>query len=369
MERTRRGFTLIELLVVIAIIAVLIALLLPAVQMAREAARRTQCRNNLKQIGLAFHNYHDSFGGFPPGRMHPESLGTFSGRIGPLGHVIPYLDDANIFNSANFVMGNVFPVNTTAFRQQLETMLCPSDNATKGGFVIALVPAFGDWGDLNYRVNYGGTSSCQTRLTANGNNTGPINAVCQQEMNGAFSDNGALSARDFVDGLANTAMASERCLGDINGLQNNTGMLDRFTDMIVNVGGGSVTMTTAQHLQICTTNSTTSPPAGGNRGFSNMGRDLWPEASYQHTFYNHLLTPNSTIFDCGNNCNFQDANTRACTNNVSRAIVTPRSRHPGAVNVLMGDGTVRTISNTVNEVVWQAIGTRNGQEQISNADF
>jgi prepilin-type N-terminal cleavage/methylation domain-containing protein len=369
MTRADRGFTLIELLVVIAIIAVLIALLLPAVQMAREAARRTQCRNNLKQIGLAMHNYHDSFGAFPPGRMHPESLGTFSGRVGPFGHLIPYLDDANIFNSANFVMGNVFPVNTTAFRQQLETFLCPSDAALPGGFVAALVPAFGDWGDLNYRVNYGGNSSCQTRLTANGTVTGPINAVCDQEMNGAFSDNGALGARDFVDGMAHTAVASERCRGDINGLTNNSGVLNRRTDMLVNVGGGSATMTTAAHLAICVANSSTTPPGGGNRGFSNMGRDLWPEASYQHTFYNHILTPNSTTVDCGNNCNFQDSNTRACTNNVSRAIVAPRSYHPASVNVLMADGTVRSVSDAVNETIWRAIGSRNGQEQVGNADF
>jgi hypothetical protein len=187
-------------------------------------------------------------------------------------------------------------------------------------------------------------------------------------MNGAFSDHAALSAKDFADGLSFTAMSSERVLGDIDGLQHNTGTFNPKTDMLVNRGGGSVTMTTAAHLQICEAQSV-NPTAGGYRGFSNMGRDLWVEGSYQHTYYNHVLTPNSRTLDCGNNCNFQDSNTRACTNNVSRAIVAPRSYHPGSVHVLLGDGAVRSVSDNVDITIWRAIGTRAGQEPIGNAEF
>jgi prepilin-type processing-associated H-X9-DG protein len=104
------------------------------------------------------------------------------------------------------------------------------------------------------------------------------------------------------------------------------------------------------------------------QGYSNMGRDLWPEGAYNHTFYNHVFTPNSRFPDCGF-CNFQDSNTRACTNNVSRAIVTARSWHPGSVNVLMGDGTVRSVGDGVELGIWRAIGTRNGQEVIDNNAF
>jgi prepilin-type N-terminal cleavage/methylation domain-containing protein/prepilin-type processing-associated H-X9-DG protein len=376
MRRNRSAFTLIELLVVIAIIAVLIALLLPAVQMAREAARRTQCRNNLKQLGLALHNYHDTHTVFPPGRLHPESMdcpglpggNCWSGRISPISHLAPYLENAALFNSANFGLSSNLAINITAFTQQLEVLLCPSDAAQAGGWITAAA-GVRDWGDMNYRFNYAGTSSCQTRLTANGFVVAPFNTVCQAEMNGAFSDHAALSTKDFYDGTAMTAMMSERCVGDLDGIQNNTGTLNRRTDMIVNIGGGTATMTSVAHLAICVANSATSPPAGGNRGFSNMGRDLWPEASYQFAWYNHILTPNSRVIDCGNNCNFQTSNTRACTNNVSRAIVAPRSYHPGGVNVLMSDGTVRNISDNVDQTIWRAIGTRHGQEPISNAEF
>jgi prepilin-type processing-associated H-X9-DG protein len=297
--------------------------------------------------------------------MHPESHGNWSGRVGIIDHIAPYLEEANMFNAANFFVGNFFPPNYTAFRMQMEVLLCPSEAGLKGGMALALLGF--DMGDINYRMNYGGTSSCQTRLTSNGFVTGPFNATCQLEMNGAFTDHTVLNARDFVDGLSNTAMGSERCLGDIDGLQDNTGVLNRRTDMLINRGGGSATMTTAQHLQICL-NNTNRPPAG-YVGFSTMGRDLWVEASYQQTFYNHILTPNSQVFDCGNNCNFQDLNTRACTNNVSRAIVAARSYHPGSVNVLMSDGAVRSVSDAVDEVIWRAIGTRNGQEQVSNTEF
>jgi prepilin-type processing-associated H-X9-DG protein len=167
-----------------------------------------------------------------------------------------------------------------------------------------------------------------------------------------------------------TAMMSERNRGDINGVVNNTGVFNRRTDMFVNVGGAfAATSTTAAHLVRCQTINAMTPPGGGNLGFSNMGRDLWVEASYQHAFYNHILPPNSTLADCGNNCNFQTSNTRACTNNVSRAIVAPRSFHPGSVNVLMADGAVRSIGDNVEIRVWAAIGTRFVQEQISNTDF
>ena len=377
MRRNYSAFTLIELLVVIAIIAVLIALLLPAVQMAREAARRTQCRNNLKQLGLALHNYHDSHTVFPPGRLHPESMdcpgvpggNCWSGRISPIAHLAPYLENAALFNTANFGLSSNLAINVTAFIQQLEVMLCPSDAALQGGFVGALgiTP---DWGDANYRFNYGGTSSCQTRLSANGFVTAPLNLTCAAEMNGAFSDDKALSARDFFDGTAMTAMMSERNRGDLDGVTNNTGTFNRRTDMFVNVGGAfPVASTTVAHLQLCTTVNEMTPPGGGNRGFSNMGRDLWPEASYQHAFYNHVLTPNSILADCGNNCNFQSGNTRACTNNVSRAIVAPRSYHPGNVNVLMADGAVRNVGDNVEQRIWREIGTRASQETISNTEF
>ncbi|MBI3463361.1 MAG: DUF1559 domain-containing protein, partial [Planctomycetes bacterium] len=283
MNRKVSAFTLIELLVVIAIIAVLIALLLPAVQMAREAARRTQCRNNLKQIGLALHNYLDTFKVFPPGRMHPQSApGNWDGRASVLTHILPHLEQGGLWNTGNFEIPNNLAVNTTAFIQKIELYACPSDPNTRQpqGWALALTTALGqpmDWGDNNYRANYGGTSSCQSRVNANGNvsfATNP-NPTCNTEMIGAFSDDAALSTRDFIDGTANTAMFSERCTGDQNGIGINTGPFNIQTDMLVGGAGGvpvlASTVSTlgpGGHYDVC---SVLQPPAIG--GFSNLGHD------------------------------------------------------------------------------------------------
>jgi prepilin-type processing-associated H-X9-DG protein len=184
-------------------------------------------------------------------------------------------------------------------------------------------------------------------------------------MNGAFSDHTGLASRDFIDGLANTAMVSERPKGDLDGLVVNTGTWNIKTDLLLIAGASTQTsiQTTAAHFQMC---ERVVPPLV-NAGVSTMGRDLWPEASYNHTFYNHVITPNSRIPDCGI-CNTQNS-VRACTNNISRAIVAPRSYHPGGVNVLMGDGTVRNITDSIDEIIWRAIGTRNGQEQVDNLKY
>jgi prepilin-type processing-associated H-X9-DG protein len=183
-------------------------------------------------------------------------------------------------------------------------------------------------------------------------------------MNGAFSDHAALTHRDFVDGLAMTAFYSERTIGDNDGAVFGTGIFNKKTDMLIlGTDATGAPLTTDTIVQNCRPQL-----APANGGFSGLGRDLWVEASYQQTLYNHVYTPNSRDLDCGY-CNFQSSNLRACTNNLSRAIVTARSYHPGGVNVLMGDGTVRSVSDSVDEVVWKAIGTRNQQEQISNTDF
>src|SRR5262245_47222432 len=150
LERVRRGFTLVELLVVIAIIGVLVALLLPAVQSARDAARRMSCGNNLKQIGLALHNYHDTYLVFPPGNITDgDCCGTPSRTVWTIS-ILPYIEGLNLQNQYNFNKTNEDPVNAFVRTQRVAPYECPSD-PLKGKI---LIPASGPANDLNPKIEY-----------------------------------------------------------------------------------------------------------------------------------------------------------------------------------------------------------------------
>lgn len=213
MSRTsRRGFTLIELLVVIAIIAILIALLLPAVQQAREAARRSQCVNNLKQVGLALHNYHDTFAVFPPGWIG-ASAGTHD-TDGPSGfswaaHILPYLDQAPLYNRLNFNTSCfASPANDAALQGVLSVFRCPSDPSSNlwqmteegnPGNILATLPT------ANYVASFG--TEGYEDLCEPGVMPGFPNAQCAGD--GMFFHNGKVSMRDLTDGSSNTLMVGE----------------------------------------------------------------------------------------------------------------------------------------------------------------
>lgn len=183
--RKKSGFTLIELLVVIAIIAILIALLLPAVQQAREAARRTQCKNNLKQLGLAMHNYHDTHGVFPPGQITQNACATASNnrRWGSATFILPFIDQAPLYNTLNVDGGCNMPGEGTLFngvallQQPLPAFVCPSDTG-------AAVNVF----MRNYSKS---------------------NYVVSEQLGG---NNSRVSIRDITDGTSNTLLYAERAL-------------------------------------------------------------------------------------------------------------------------------------------------------------
>ena len=218
--RARRGFTLIELLVVIAIIAILIALLLPAVQQAREAARRASCKNNLKQIGLALHNYHDVYAGFPSGW-----IGVTNGRSNVLGEsgfawgtmILPYLDQAPLYRRFNFSSPLDASPNRTLVNQHLTVYQCPSDpkpesfqTPDRNGNQIQMATA-------NYAGVFGTVEldNCYTSPAG----TPPVSAQGQCLSDGVFYHNSAVKIRDIIDGASNTLIVGERTtfLDPVNG--------------------------------------------------------------------------------------------------------------------------------------------------------
>ena len=203
-RRMVRGFTLIELLVVIAIIAVLIALLLPAVQQAREAARRSQCKNNLKQIGLALHNYHDSYSAFPPGWVTsinpsiPYNDNRFgSGKYAWSTFILPLMDQAPLYNTLNFSATSI-PAgsSTNMLNTRLSAYRCPSDTGPDtidaGDGMTTL-----NWGLSNYLGNYG-------HMTP-----GVASQNFQQFTSGIFYGNSHIGLRDITDGSSNTLLVGE----------------------------------------------------------------------------------------------------------------------------------------------------------------
>ena len=372
--RGRHGFTLIELLVVIAIIGVLIALLLPAVQSAREAARRAQCTNNLKQVGLALANYESAFGAYPPGRLHPDRTdsaglpvtsqytsysstpGNWTGNVSVHRHILNYMEQANAYNAMNFsvpssnrltVGGVVSNPNFTAYSVAFNTFICPSDANT--GRVV---------GENNYRYNFGGS------LTHQGASNWSNNADRGAPGNGAFTYGPSIAVSGFKDGLSNTATFSERIKGSGLDLRiSPPTKADMVTSTSRQTGSISITERDLQ-FQTCAGYVPVPDPSGFH--FNSMGRFLdgsdyvngWPTAAYSGSMYNHVAPPNWRGQDCGMASAIADVPGE-------HAIVSARSDHPGGVNVLLGDGSVRFVKDSVNLEAWRALGTRDGGEVIS----
>jgi len=335
-SRRVRGFTLIELLVVIAIIAVLIALLLPAVQQAREAARRAQCKNNLKQIGLALHNYESSHGTLPPGRVGFPMV--FSAHAA----IQPYIDGGNLYNLIDFNTAPTFvepPVlpysqNVIAAMTIVPTYLCPSDFGSVQG---------NSYAPTNYVACTGSGSNATARYIRKGD--------------GVMMDvklGGITRFRNITDGLSNTVAFSEQTLG--NGYSaggNGSGSIPASTapvDPRLQV----LNLAAAQNDTITGTDpNLTNCVVGAAGSWAGIRGAKWMNGHFGDTLYNHGLTPNSSHFDCGNNSH-------------NAGLTAARSRHVGGVHLLLCDGSTRFVSENVDMSTWQAIATKAGSEVIGD---
>jgi len=339
MKAQRHAFTLIELLVVIAIIAVLIALLLPAVQAAREAARRMQCINNLKQIGIALHNYESAVGSLPWGRG--PDRGVVSNNLGSsaLVMIALYLEQGAVYNSLNFADVNIpdgpFQAtnqpNSTGFRLQIGTLLCPSD-------MDRLTSAFG-------KTNYAACSGSDPRI-----NTTNANGLFRGGDAGASSTR-VVSFRDVTDGLSNTVAFSEKVKGIGGVATDNRNFPDLGTPSSSVIGLSQPNPnSTAIYSEKCKLLDPKSPSVT-LQNIRPQG-SLWFSGNKNQARYTHTLPPNTGSCGYGS-----DGDGGA---------ITATSRHSGGVNVLFGDGTARFIKASVSLPVWWALGTNAGGEVISS---
>ena len=316
------AFTIIELLVGLAVISVLTALLLPAAQRARESARATHCRSNLRQIGIALHNYVET-SGWTPGSIQPYLIATSAPpvqirrNLSPQAQLLPYLEESNLWREIDVSeTGDGVDAepptstrNANLLTRSLPMFNCPSDQSRPGG--------------IAYRI-CGGSSAGLYEVRPQGQDAG-LRGI-------GFSFFGTRLS-EITDGLSNTACFSERVAGDFS-IETFSPWRDRA---ILEVASDSTPDGVAEACRQMTA------PIGRHESYDGA---TWLLTSWKFSLYNHVMTPNSTAADCA-------ANGRA---------VTARSAHHGSCHLLLADGSVRPVSSNVDKSLWRGVATIAGSE-------
>lgn len=319
------GFTLVELLVVIAIIGILVGLLLPAVQAAREAARRMQCSNNMRQISMATLNYESAYKRLPASRISrtADRLGPASG-ISVHARLLPFMESNQVFSLINFGVEWNDPLNDVARMTTVATFRCPSDPASN-------IPATAG-GANNYYVNSGTVPLWNRTIAA------PLPQV--PDCNGVFFRDSFLKLASITDGLSTTAAVCERLTGDFSQTRS-TPNTDTFQP------GTNIT-TADEALRDCLAVNVTDL---SRQGFSDIGAP-WIRGYHSTTEYYHINVPNG----------------RSCMFPPGRIMTTANSQHGNLVNMGLCDGSTQSVTANIDMVVYRALGTRNGAEIVNMSE-
>lgn len=334
---TRAAFTLIEAVVVVGIIGLLIAITMPAVQSSREAGRRVHCANQLKQIGVALAAHHNIHRRFPAGML--TMVQTHAEPMSVLAQLLPLLEESNLYNELNTeiyhrdpnVKFHVFSLtlNTTAMSRRVGLFVCPSDGVASGSTPSS-----------NYRACVGPNPAMHDGTPWPGGG-------------GAFAGLIPLSAADVKDGLSRTAGLSERLIG--RGLGH---AFDRSRDLWYSEYSKlNLLIKSDEMAAVCASlNSTPSIYA------SRMGA-YWFYGSYGNTLYNHVYPPNFR----GTDCSAAGESDRYLIG-ISSSAISARSAHPQGVHVLLMDGSLRFVRDSISVPVWRALASRSGGEVVSLDD-